>query len=443
MRRIKIFSSPWGLTLPILLLFLVDIWILGKNVPLSDGIRYWQTASDILDGFRNTPVLESWLLLNGPLYPLILALFKGIGFSVKASLFLNAAFLYVGFTYFLKTSLHFLNRKTALWVTYILVFVDPFLFYWGAKLYSEPLAILWVCLLLYLLTKYYTSPKRKTFLQAAFIFCLLALTRVIFAYVLLAFILLGFLGYFLSKKELFKSLGKLGSYGLLFCLPYLFFTYSITNKVFYWSGNGGHLLYNISSPYPMDLGQWHTLSVNYDNYSSRPTDFSSLNKDHLKKVNENIVLSINKNHKVIVDSLKGKSKIEFDSFLKSQAILNIKSNPLNFLTNWILNAGRLSVGIPQIFYYTPPYTPLFTLVNTVKSSFLLCFFLVAVGLFIRNFSVNNFHLVWMLLLLVVYLGGQSLLAVQSQRFLLPVYPLILMFIALSFSNYLQFKKPTS
>ena len=45
------------------------------------------------------------------------------------------------------------------------------------------------------------------------------------------------------------------------------------------------------------------------------------------------------------------------------------------------------------------------------------------------------------MMLVVYLGGQSLLAVQSQRFLLPVYPIIIMFIALSFSNHLQIIKP--
>ena len=441
MRRIKIFSSPWGLTLPILLLFLVDIWIFGKNVPLSDGIRYWQTASDILDGFRNTPVLESWLLLNGPLYPLILALFKGIGFSVKASLFLNAAFLYVGFTYFLKTSLHFLNRKTALWVTYILVFVDPFLFYWGAKLYSEPLAILWVCLLLYLLTKYHTSPKRKILLQAAFIFCLLALTRVIFAYVLLAFISLGFLGYFLFKKELFKSLGKLGSYGLLFCLPYLFFTYNITNKVFYWSGNGGLLLYWTASPYKSDMGEWHTMRINHDHFAARYNAFSGLDSLYLRKVNEVIIKEINDNHREFAQSLSTtKDLVEYDDALKAKAFENIKEHPSSFLMNWFLNTGRLLVGIPHALYHKPPFSPFFTLVNTVKSSFLLCFFLVAVGLFIRNFSVNNFHLVWMLLLLVIYLGGQSLLAVQSQRFLLPVYPLVMMFTALSFSSHLQLKK---
>ena len=114
MNNIKISSNPWLISLPILLLFLVDIWILGKNVPVSDGIRYWQTASDILNGFRSTTVLESSLLLNGPLYPTILAIFKLIGFSVKASIFLNAIFLYVGFTFFLKSLLYFLTLKKSI-----------------------------------------------------------------------------------------------------------------------------------------------------------------------------------------------------------------------------------------------------------------------------------------------------------------------------------------
>ena len=136
-----------------------------------------------------------------------------------------------------------------------------------------------------------------------------------------------------------------------------------------------------------------------------------------------------------------KDLIEYDDTLKAKAIENIKNHPTAFIMNWILNTGRLLVGIPHALYHKPPFSPLFTLLNTVKSSFLFCFFVVATGLFISKFSFNNFHLVWMLMMLVVYLGGQSLLAVQSQRFLLPVYPIIIMFIALSFSNHLQIIKP--
>ena len=56
-------NSPWVLTLPIMLLFALDVLLLGKNVPLSDGIRYWKTASDILNGFSETPVSYTHLTL--------------------------------------------------------------------------------------------------------------------------------------------------------------------------------------------------------------------------------------------------------------------------------------------------------------------------------------------------------------------------------------------
>jgi len=441
MKQFRTYSNPWVVTFPILFLFLINIWIFGKNVPVSDGIRYWKTASDILDGFRTTRVLESFLLLNGPLYPLILAFFKLIGFSVKASIFLNAIFLYVGFTYFLKSVNQFLSLKKSIWITYILVLIDPFLFYWGAKLYSEPLAILLVCLLIYLTTQYFLSQSIKLFLQIAIVFSLLALTRVIFAYVLLVFIPVGFLGHLIFKQKVFKTLGKLGAYSLLFCLPYLAFTYGVTGKLFYWSSNGGLLLYWTSSPYKTDMGEWHTMQINHDHFAARYNKFSGLDSLYLRKVNDIIISEINDNHREFNNSLsKSKNIIEYDDALKAKAFENIKNYPSSFITNWILNTGRLLVGIPHAIYHKPPFSPFFTLLNTVKSSFVLFLFLTAIVLFFRNFSVFNYHTIWMLLLLMIYLGGQSILAVQSQRFLLPIYPLIVMFSSISILKNLQFKK---
>lgn len=438
----RFLKSSWAMCFPIFLLFVVDIILLGKNVPLSDGIRYWKTASDILNGFQNNPVLESYLLLNGPLYPFILAFFKGIGFTVKASIFLNAIFLYVAFTYFFKTAKLFIGQKKGLLVTYVLVLIDPFLFYWAAKLYSEPLAILLVCLLIFLLTKYFNSPSKKLLYWAALIFSLLALTRVIFAYVLLILIPIGFLGFYFFKKEYFKAISKLSGYGILFLVPYLIFTYSITNKVFYLSGNGGLLLYWTSSPYKSDMGEWHTMQINHDHFAARYNSYSGLDSLYLRKVNQVIIDQINSNHKEFASNLSiTKNLVESDDMLKDKAIENIKNHPTSFFSNWLLNTGRLLVGIPHALYHKPPFSPLFTLINTVKSSFVLCFFLIALILFIKNFSFSQYHLIWMLLLLVIYLGGQSVLAVQSQRFLLPIYPLMILFTAISFSNYLQFKTP--
>jgi hypothetical protein len=436
----KFFESPWGKTFPILLLFVVNIFFLGKNIPLSDGIRYWKTASDILNGFQNTTVIESHLLLNGPLYPFILAIFKGIGFTVKASIYLNAIFLYVAFTYFFKTAHLFLIQKKALIITYVLVLIDPFLFYWGAKLYSEPLAILLVCYNLYLISFYFKKFSNKTLIKVALIFCLLALTRVIFVYVLLVITMLGLIAFLILKNQKSKELFKLGAYGILFCIPYMIFTYSITNKIFFMTANGGHLLYWISSPYEKDLGEWHTLQINHDHFAARYNSFSGLDSLYLRKVNEVIISEINKDHKAFSDSLKDKNLLEIDEALKQKAIDNIFNYPKSFLKNWILNIGRLLVGTPHAMYYKPPYSPFFSLLNTVKSSFLLCFLLISMGLFLVYTSQLKTFDMWLLLLILIYIGGQSLLAVQSQRFLLPIYPVILLFISSIFTQTIQLKK---
>ena len=432
--------NPWLVCIPILLIFLLDVFILGKNQPLSDGIRYWKTADDILDGFMATPILDGYLLVNGPLYPLLLAFFKGIGFSVKACIYLNAFFLYYSFTFFFKTITQFVSFTKGIVATYILVFIDPFLFYWGAKLYSEPLAILWVCLLLYYSLQLFKNPKSNSIFKVAVTLTFLILTRVIFAYVTVVFLVIGLIGMIFFKQEFYKKLSKLGILSLLFCLPYLIFTYSITNKIFYWSSNGGPLLYWMASPHEEDMGEWHTLQINHDHFAARYNTFSGLDSLYLRNVNEVIINKINNNHKAFAESLKGKNILEYDDALKEKALSNIKEYPKAFFKNWILNTGRLLVGIPHAIYHKPPFSPLFTLLNTVKSSFLICFLFTCVILFLGRPIVQNLYLFWILILLIIYLGGQSLLSVQSQRFILPIYPLILFFITVVLNDFMRIKK---
>ena len=433
-------ANPWLVCIPILIIFLLDVFILGKNVPLSDGIRYWKTAEDILDGFKVTPILEGYLLVNGPLYPLLLAFFKVLGFSVKACIYLNAFFLYFGFTFFFRTITQFVSFTKGIIATYVLVFIDPFLFYWGAKLYSEPLAILWVSLLLYSSLQLFKNPKSNTIFKVAVILTFLILTRVIFAYVTVVFLVIGLIGMIFLKHEFYKKLSKIGVLSLLFCLPYLIFTYSITDKFFYWSSNGGLLLYWTASPYEEDMGEWHTLHINHDHFAARYNSFSGLDSLYLRNVNEVIINKINNNHKAFAESLSGKNILESDDALKEKALSNIREHPKAFLKNWLLNIGRLLVGIPHAIYHKPPFSPVFTLINTVKSSFLICFLFMSVILFLGRPIVQNLYLFWILILLIIYLGGQSILSVQSQRFMLPIYPLILFFITVSLNNFIEIKK---
>ena len=213
----------------------------------------------------------------------------------------------------------------------------------------------------------------------------------------------------------------------------------MTNKIFYWSDAGGQLLYWTSSPYKTDLGEWHTLQINHDHFAARYNAFSGLDSLYLRKVNDVIISEINSNHKEFAQSLSGKNSIQRDEAFRQKALQNIKENPKAFLHNWFLNTGRLLVGIPHAMYHKPPFSPFFTLINTIKSSFLLCFLLTAIVLFLFNLNASGLFTLWLFLILIIYLGGQSILATQSQRFLLPVYPLLLFFIALVFNHTISLK----
>ena len=433
----------WVVTLPILFFLLLVFAILGKNEPLSDGIRYWLTAGDFLNGFSEKEILDSNLLTNGPFYPLVLAFFRVIGFSVKACIMSNAFFIYIASVYFFKLLRNYLSIRKSLLSTYLLVLIDPFLLYWGAKLYSEPLAILFVCLFLYSGHLFLIQNSKQHLYWSALWLGLLVLTRVIFGYVILALLILFIILFILDrKKESYFKITKLLTFAFIFTIPYLIFTYTITQKVFYWSNNGGALLYWTSSPYKTDLGEWHVFNLEAlkDHLAARYNQFSGLDSLHLRKVNDIILDKIKEDHTPFLDSTVGLNKLEFDTKLKQKAISNIQNHPLNFFRNWLLNTGRLMIGYPHALYFKPPYSPVFSLLNILKSSLVLFLFMASILLYLIKSNYWDPWLLFVIMFLGVYLGGQSLLAVQSQRFLLPIYAPIVFIISVIFGKYVKISK---
>ena len=433
-------NLDWVITLPVLILLLIVFSFLGKNIPLSDGVRYWESAGDILNRFSHKDILDSPLLTNGPIYPLILSLFRLLGFGVKACILLNAIFLYLASVYFFKLLKNYLNFKKSLIFTYLLLLVDPFLFYWGAKLYSESLAILLVCLFLYKSNLFIIKKSLWHFFWAALFLGLLALTRVIFGYVIPVLFILYLILYLLNRpKKIYLDLAKLNLTALIVTIPYLIFTFNITNKPFFWSDNGGMLLYWISSPFKTDLGEWHVFGFdNLKNHlASRYTQFSGLDSLHLRNVNDLILDKIKSDHSPFTKTLIGLDRIEFDSKLKEQALINVQKNPFNFLRNWLLNTGRLIIGYPHALYFKPPYSPVFSLINILKSSLVFFSLIASLILYVLNKSFWKPWISLVIFFLIVYLGGQSLLAVQSQRFLLPVYAPMTIIISYIFGKYVK------
>ena len=73
------------------------------------------------------------------------------------------------------------------------------------------------------------------------------------------------------------------------------------------------------------------------------------------------------------------------------------------------------IGYPHALYFKPPYSPLLSLINIIKSSFILFLIIGSIIYLIYNFFDKTLFR-FVTLFIVIYIGGQSLLAVQSQRF---------------------------
>ena len=441
-KQIKVKCNPWIICLPMFFILVLIIALTGANIPLSDGIRYWQTAGYFLNGFSDVDLINSSLLTNGPLYPFFLSLLRIFGFGVKTSIYFNAIFIYLSGVLFFKLLRKNLSFLVSLISIYSWFFIDPFLFYWGAKLYSEPLAILLVISFIYQLDIYFSNKTKQSLILASILFSLLILTRVLFGYVCIVLILIFSVIYLIKRKQWVKNIFKIFLISFLIISPYLVFTYSITGKYIYFSNGGGKLLYWISSPHENDLGEWHVFDLDNlkDHLGKRYNKFSGLDSSYLARVNQVIIDQIKADHKFVIEKLNFSNfnAVEEDDYLKNEAIKNISSYPLNFAKNWILNCGRLLIGYPHAIYFKPPYSPLLSLLNIFKSTLVLFIFILSTYLFLRYSIKDPPKLMTLIYLIIVfYFTGQSLLAVQSQRFLLPIYPLIVYFSSTFISRHLK------
>ena len=395
--------------------------------PFRRRYSFWAYAGNLLNGTYATP--EVGMLHMGPGYPMLLSIFRGLDITVLVAITLNAFLLFGACVYLYKIISKFIHPKTAIIVTYLFAFWDPFLLYWMQKLYSEPLVVFLVVFSIYQMLQYYKDSSKKSLLKTCIALGYLALTKVIFGYVLLVFLIVSAIIYLLSKQSVFKKNIAISGLALLFCIPYLGYTYKETGKFFYWGNSGGELLYWTASPHQTDLGEWHTGSTGMNDFFAERFHLSGIDPALVYDVNEIITDRIYQDHKDFKDQLNGLNAYSADDLYKKQAIKNIKAHPTNFLKNWVMNIGRITLGYPHALYAKPPFSPFMSLLNIIKSSFLVVFFISSLLLSFKLFKRIP-PAYWSILLFgLIYFGGVSLLAAQSQRFLIPILPIIFIWMA--------------
>ncbi|NVO20135.1 MAG: glycosyltransferase family 39 protein [Bacteroidetes bacterium] len=413
MKNIKLPKNPFLLFLPFLVPFVLYVIYYPTDGVSADQGRYMGFAHNLVNGFYSPPAPDIDLT-NGPGYPLFLAPFVGMNFPLITLTLMNALFYYLSIVFLFKSLLFVVNDKFArffslFWALYYMGYQSiPFI-------HTETFTYLLVSLSIFTTLKAFDAEKGKQewkyLVLSGLLIGYLALTKMIFGYVLFV-LLLGYalIWLFRLKSVSSRKITLIISFSLITTLPYLFYTYHLTGRLYYW-GMGNDALYWMSSPYHDEYGDWKKdLEMNPDiasNYNIQGSD--SILKLHHQKDFE------------LLKNLKG---IERDDEFKRLAINNIKAYPLHYAENIVYNAGRLVFQYPFSHAVQRPKILLVFPINGIL--FTLILFCIFPTLF--NWKKIPAPVRFLLLIVIIYLGGSLMVSTYARMFTI-IVPVLLLWIA--------------
>jgi hypothetical protein len=371
--------------IPLLLLYVIVVMLASTNVFEGDEGRYVMFADNLIHG-HYSPQGKIYLW-NGPGYPIVLMPFIFLNLPLVTAKLLNALFLFMAILYFYSALRFYMEKRPALFFSYLLGIYYPFLRHIH-QLLSEQLAIFLICGFLFHFCKLHYDNKNSwtQILIASFYLGYFAVTKVLFGYVILAGLLLYLSLYLWQKRNVFKKTFLVYLFAIICCLPYLLYTYSLTGRIFYWGNSGGIALYLMSTTYEDGYGDWNVLK---------------------------------KHRREIYKGFENLSNDDIDEEFKRRAIYNIIHYPTKYLKNWIANIGRLLFNYPlsydtqklrSYFYFIPN---MFLLVIAV-----LCIYPTYVGRKIVPFEIYA-----LLLFGLISFIGSSFVFVLNRQFwpLVPIF----------------------
>lgn len=409
-------ANTWLVMAPFLLLYAVLALKMSPHDHLvMDEGRYWGFAENLLHGHFH--YREGYQFLwSGPGYPLLLVPFVAMGSPLWVLKLLNAILLYAAVVMFVRMLRLYISPKKALLGGILFACYYPMYEVGLPYVMTESWSMFLIVAASYLICKSFRFKdyRLKSLLLPAFLLGMLALTKVIFGYVLLVMILICLVIWLLrGRSNRMLQMVKVFGFALGFCIPYLVYTYSLTQKVFYWGNAGGLQLYWMSTPYENELGDWHVPTLEEDS-------------------------TLMKNHGVFFASIDHLGPVEKDEALKHQAILNIKTHPKKYLYNWIANVGRTFFSHPLSFL--KPSNGLFHYL--FPNIFLIVFAALTALPTVRYYKHFPLELLILLLFTLVYLGGISVMA-SYPRFLFPVVPIWMTWIAWGLHKFVRLQFPNT
>jgi hypothetical protein len=380
------------LLLPLLVLYFAVAIVASKPQFEGDESGYVANAGRMVG--HPDPSTQGLRLWWGPGYSLVLVPFIVFRLPWIAAKCLNAGFLFGAILYFFGLLRRYLARSAALATTIAMGLYPPFMRE-VHQLIAECLTLLLVCGFMFHFCALYKSALRpRLHLVAASAYLgYLALTKVFFGYVLSTALVL-WLGLLLWKRtSALRNAVLVFLLALIWCVPYLWYTHSLTGRTFYWGTSGGMSLYWMSTPYPQELGSWFSIQA----------------------VQEEPELAL---HREFFAKLEGLTDVERDDAFKKQALNNITHHPARYALHWAANVGRLLFSYPFSFTSQRLTTYFFLAPNMVV---VVLFLLSLIPAALRPKTIP-FEMWALLILAAVAFGGSTLLSAFDRQFwpLVPV-----------------------
>jgi hypothetical protein len=427
MKKLFVTKNPYLIFLPFLLLYIAIILFLPTDGKFGDETYYLKFAHNIINGFYS-PSAPDVDLMYGPGYPIIIAPFIALNLPLIYITLLNAALYYFSIILLFKSLLLVVNFRIAVitslfWALYYHSFEQLHL------IYTETITSFLISLIIYCTIKTFspdnTRNTNKLIIIAGFALGYVALTKVIFGYVLICMLIGSGIIYLKNRNSVNY---RKGLFILLIAiattLPYLIYTYHLTGRILYWGTSGGTNLYWMSSPYPRENGDWYNfdkLESNYINnyeYSSMPGRFDSIRVNHLKDRED-------------LYKFKG---VEQDDLYRKIAIQNIKSHPLKFLQNCISNVGRFFFNYPKSYVLQRPINLIRLPLN---GTLILILSFCSIPTVISWYRIV-YPIRFMIFIALLYMGG-SILGSTEPRMFSVIVPILLIWIAYIYQKSVKIK----
>lgn len=335
---------------PLLVVFVLVTFFFTRRA--SDERNYVELANNLLDGhyaglgwrpatpYGTTADPANPDLWFGPGLPAALAPLVALDVPVEVLRLTGALFLFGAVLVFYRLLRLRVGHGTALVGAFALGAYFPF-YVLLSTIHSEPLAILLIVAMLYLLSRYLVGGAHAYGVAAAAAAAGLALTRVAYGWVLTGMVVAFGVWWLVSRRR--DVLRVLGVFALALglCVPWLAFTYSVTERFFVWGNSGSLSLYWMSSPFPQDKGDW------------RGGAYEIVVSDPLLA-----------HHRELFVELWPLDPTEQNRRLEQRAIENIRGSPSKFAKNVAANVSRMIFGFPfsakpetlNTLYYLLPNT---------------------------------------------------------------------------------------